>query len=155
MDFLTKASLVNAGFSIGGTLADNIAISKKAKLETKANEINAMANKVSVAKEYNNLFEKQIDDLSTQKSILANLEIDKSSSFFGQALRKQEKGFLGAKKAMEEDFANIDSQRTLSNINIRMKKNSERTNSLIGLTGNLADIGFNYYSKKGGTNGNK
>lgn len=155
MDFLTKASLVNAGFSIAGTLVDNIAISKKANLETKANEISALSTKVEVAKQYNNLFEKQLSDLSVQKSILANLEIDKSSSFFGQALRKQEKAFLGSQKALGEDFSNIDSQKTLSNINIKMKKNKERTNSLIGLTGNLADIGFNYYSKKGGINGNK
>lgn len=155
MDFLTKASLANAGFMVAGTLLDNVGISKQAKLESKAVEVNAMSNKVQVAKEYNNLFEKQINDLSTQKSILANLEIDKSSSFFGQALRKQEKGFLGAQKAMKEDFANIDSQKTLSNINIKMKKNSKITNNLIGLTGSLADIGFNYYSKKGGTNGRK
>lgn len=150
MDFLTMSALANAGFTVVGAFVDSKAASRQAGIEKLATDVNATSQKVQVAKQYNSLFEKQVEDLSTQKSILAGLSIDKSSSFFGEALRKQEKAFLGSQKSMQEDFKNIDTQSTLDKINISMKKSQAKSNAIMGAGMNLASIGLDFYGKKYG-----
>lgn len=148
MNFLLQSALANAGIAVVGGIADISAASRQEKLETLANEVNATSQKVQVARQYNNLFEKQVSELSTQKSILANLSIDKSSSFFGEALKKQEKNFLGTQNSMKEDYKNINSQKALANIGANMRKTQARSNSIMGIGTSLANISLDYAYKK-------
>lgn len=141
--------LLNAGFNILGGIGDRSAAKAQRRMEDLTTELNAVSQKNQIASEYNSLFEKQRQQLGVQKASLANMGIDKASSFYTQSLASHEKNFLKSTQDMKKDMENVtfqsDIRKRQSELDYLSRKSKAEVNAVMG----AGKTGVNWASKKG------
>lgn len=112
----STAMLVNAGFSIIGGIGDVKAAKQQRRLEELTAEANAGVQKNQVASQYISLFEKQKQQLGMQKASLANMGIDKASSFFSNSLAEHERNHLVSQNNFRKDLTSVNFNKDMAKL---------------------------------------
>lgn len=145
----SAAMLVNAGFSILGGIGDVSAAKHQRRMEELSNNYNAALQKNQVVGEYNSLFEKQKQQLGTQKAALANMGVDKAGSLYNESLRSHEKNFLKSTQDMKKDLENISFNQSMANTQASIDYHARKSQAINKAVSGVMSAGSNWASKKG------